>query len=247
MDKDEQAFLANYNPDQYKRPSVTADIVVFTLDRDNDLNILLIKRKGHPFKDCWAIPGGFLEVDEESVDETASRELYEETGIKDVYLKQLYTFSNPDRDPRTHVVSVAYTALVPKQQLSIQAGDDAKEARLFKIQYDIEGMKFISDDITISETMLAFDHKDIIRTAIMRIRGRIDYEPDAFELLRDKNEFTIYELKRIYESIKNTTLNTANFRKSFIRNYVNTGICIDLNKKRTDTGKRAAELYKYNN
>lgn len=246
MDIQEKDFLTNYKPSEYKRPSVTADVVVFTLDGDNDLNILLIKRNGFPFKDHWAIPGGFLNVDEESVDETAVRELYEETGIKDVFLKQLYTFSDPNRDPRMHVISVAYTALVPKNQLSVKAGDDAKDARLFKIKYDIDGIRFISNDIVLSEDMLAFDHKEIIRTAIMRIRGRIDYEPDAFELLKDKSEFTIYELKRIYESIKNTTLDTANFRKSFIRNYVNTGVCTPLNKKCEDTGCRAATLYKYN-
>lgn len=245
MSNEEKDFIKAYDASKYKRPSVTADIVIFTLDEDDDLNILLIKRKDYPFKDYWAIPGGFLQAEEESVDETAKRELYEETGIRDVFLKQLYTFSKPDRDPRTHVISVAYTALVPKSKLSIKAGDDAKDARLFKIKYDIDGIKFINNEITISENNLAFDHSEIIRTAITRIRGRIDYESDAFSLLKDKEAFTIYELKKIYESIKNKTLDTANFRKSFIRNYVNTGICVDLGYKREDTGKRAAELYKY--
>ncbi len=246
MDKGEKEFLDNFRAEDYKRPSVTADIVIFTLDEDNDLNILLINRKGYPFKDHWALPGGFLQVDEESTDETAERELYEETGIKNIFLKQLYTFSKPDRDPRTHVISVAYTALIPKSKLTIKAGDDAKDARLFKIKYDIDGINFANSDLTITEKDLAFDHKEIIRTAITRIRGRIDYEPDAFELLKDKSEFTIYELKCIHESIKNETLDTANFRKSFIRNYVNTGFCVDLGRKCKNTGKRAAELYAVN-
>ncbi len=243
MDKGEKEFLDNFRAEDYKRPSVTADIVIFTLDEDNDLNILLINRKGYPFKDHWALPGGFLQVDEESTDETAERELYEETGINNVFLKQLYTFSKPDRDPRTHVISVAYTALIPKSKLTIKAGDDAKDARLFKIKYDIDGINFTNSDLTLTEKDLAFDHKEIIRTAITRIRGRIDYEPDAFELLKDKSEFTIYELKCIHESIKNETLDTANFRKSFIRNYLNTGFCVDLGRKCKNTGKRAAELY----
>lgn len=242
---EEEKFIKSYNADEYKRPSVTADVVIFTLDEEDDLNILLIKRNGFPYKDHWAIPGGFLEVDEESVDDTAKRELFEETGVKDIFLKQLYTFSNPDRDPRTHVISVAYTALVPKSQLTIKAGDDAKDAKLFKIKYDIDGITFIHNNITITEKQLAFDHAKIIRTAIVRIRGRIDYEPDAFQLLKNKEEFTIHELKRIYESIKNKTLDTANFRKFFIRNYVNTGVVRDLNRKRSDTGKRPAELYQY--
>ncbi len=246
MDKGEKEFLDNFRAEDYKRPSVTADIVIFTLDEDNDLNILLINRKGYPFKDHWALPGGFLQVDEESTDETAERELYEETGINNVFLKQLYTFSKPDRDPRTHVISVAYTALIPKSKLTIKAGDDAKDARLFKIKYDIDGINFTNSDLTLTEKDLAFDHKEIIRTAITRIRGRIDYEPDAFELLKDKSEFTIYELKCIHESIKNETLDTANFRKSFIRNYLNTGFCVDLGRKCKNTGKRAAELYAVN-
>ena len=246
MDKGEKEFLDNFRAEDYKRPSVTADIVIFTLDEDNDLNILLINRKGYPFKDHWALPGGFLQVDEESTDETAERELYEETGIKNIFLKQLYTFSKPDRDPRTHVISVAYTALIPKSKLTIKAGDDAKDARLFKIKYDIDGINFTNSNLTLTEKDLAFDHKEIIRTAITRIRGRIDYEPDAFELLKDKSEFTIYELKCIHESIKNETLDTANFRKSFIRNYLNTGFCVDLGRKCKNTGKRAAELYAVN-
>ena len=243
MNNDEHVFLQKYREEDYKRPSVTADIVVFTLDEDNDLNLLLIKRRTYPFKDCWAVPGGFLKANEESAEEAAARELREETGIQNVYLKQLYTFSRPDRDPRTHVISVAFTALIPKAKLTITAGDDAGDAQLFKIKYDINGILFLAPDITISKQNLAFDHKEIIRMALTRIRGRIDYEPDAFELLRDRSEFTIYELKRIYESIKNETLNTANFRKSFQRNYLNTGYCIDLNRKSKNTGKRTAELY----
>ncbi len=247
MSDEEKEFIKNYKADAYERPSVTADIVVFTLDDEDDLNILLIKRNGFPYKDHWAIPGGFLEVGKESIDDTAKRELYEETGldIDNIYLKQLYTFGNPDRDPRTHVISVAYTALIPKSQLTISAGDDASDAKLFKIRYDVNGMLFVSDEVTISEDKLAFDHATIIRTAVTRIRSRIDYEPDAFNLLKDKTEFTIYELKRIYESIKNTELDTANFRKSFTRNYVNTGIVTDLNRKRTETGKKPTELYSY--
>lgn len=247
ISEEEREFIRQYRADAYERPSVTADIVVFTLDEEDALNILLIQRKGFPYKDHWAIPGGFLDVNRESIDDTARRELMEETGLAldSSCLRQLYTFGRPDRDPRTHVVSVAYTALIPKAQLTIRAGDDARDARLFRIRYDISGMLFESDGLTIGESQLAFDNAEMIRTAITRIRGRIDYEPDAFWLLKDRSEFTIYELKRIYESIKNTELDTANFRKSFIRNYVNTGRVIDLQRKRRETGKKPTELYAY--
>ena len=240
----EREFLANYDASKYERPSVTADIVIFTLDDEDDLNILLIQRGGFPYKYFWAIPGGFLNVGKESIDDAAARELKEETNVDNVYLKQLYTFGDLDRDPRTTVVSVAYMALVPKQMLNIKAGDDAQDARLFKIKYEVDGLLFINDKTQICEKDLAFDHAKIIKMAIPRLRNRIDYEDDAFNLLKNKEEFTISELKKIYETIKNEKINLPNFRKAFLRNYVDTGKVLDLNKTTTTKG-RSARLYKY--
>ena len=240
--KEEKEFLEQYDVTQFERPSVTADIVIFTLDDADELNILLIKRGGFPYKDCWAIPGGFLEAGKESIDEAAARELRTETNIDDVYLKQLYTFGDLGRDPRTTVISVAYTALVPKHMLDIKAGDDAQDARLFKIKYDVNGIVFTNDGLTITESDLAFDHNEIIRMAITRLRNRIDYEDDAFSLLKNKNEFTISELKRIHETIKNRSLDLPNFRKTFLRDYVSSGKVKDLGKTVVSKGK-PARLY----
>jgi 8-oxo-dGTP diphosphatase len=244
ISKEEKEFLEQYDVTKFERPSVTADIVIFTLDSSDELNILLIKRGGFPYKDCWAIPGGFLEAGKESIDEAAARELRTETNIDNVYLKQLYTFGDPGRDPRTTVLSVAYTALVPKHKLNIKAGDDAKEAKLFTIKYDVNGIIFTNGNKVITESDLAFDHAEIIKMAITRLRNRIEYEDDAFNLLKDKNEFTISELKRIHETIKNKSLDLPNFRKSFLRDYVATGKVIDLNKTLISKGK-PARLYKY--
>ena len=244
ISKEEKEFLEQYDVTKFERPSVTADIVIFTLDSSDELNILLIKRGGFPYKDCWAIPGGFLEAGKESIDEAAARELTTETNIDNVYLKQLYTFGDPGRDPRTTVLSVAYTALVPKHKLNIKAGDDAKEAKLFTIKYDVNGIIFTNGNKVITESDLAFDHAEIIKMAITRLRNRIEYEDDAFNLLKDKNEFTISELKRIHETIKNKSLDLPNFRKSFLRDYVATGKVIDLNKTLISKGK-PARLYKY--
>lgn len=241
----EQEFLKNYDVSEYPRPSVTADIVIFTMSEHMKLSILLIQRRDYPYKDCWALPGGFMQANKESVDQTAERELSEETGIEGIYLKQLATFSKPDRDPRTHVVSVAYTALVPRNKLRFQAGDDARDARLFEIDYDINGLRLKSKNMTIYQNDLAFDHAEIIKTGIIRLRNRIDYEPDAFELLEDKQEFTAFELKQIYDAIKNTNLNNANFRKSFTRNYVNKGIVEKLDTIKTEAGARPATAYKF--
>ena len=242
--KEEKLFLDKYDASKYERPSLTTDIVILTLDASDELNILLIKRGAYPYKDKWAIPGGFLAAGKESVDEAAARELKSETNIDNVYLKQLYTFGNPGRDPRTTVISVAYTALVPKHMLNIKAGDDAEDAKLFTIKYDVNGIIFENENTVITEDDLAFDHAEIIKMAITRLRNRIDYEDDAFNLLRNKNEFTISELKRIYETIKNRSLDLPNFRKTFLRDYVSTGKVIDLNKTETSKGK-PARLYKY--
>ena len=241
---EEKAFLEEYDASKFERPSVTTDIVILTLDASDELNILLIKRGEYPYKDRWAIPGGFLAAGKESIDEAAARELKSETNIDNVYLKQLYTFGNPGRDPRTTVISVAYTALVPKYMLDIKAGDDAEDAKLFTIKYDVNGIIFTNENTVITENDLAFDHAEIIKMAITRLRNRIDYEDDAFNLLRDKNEFTISELKRIYETIKNRSLDLPNFRKTFLRDYVSTGKVIDLNRTEVSKGK-PARLYKY--
>lgn len=244
LSEEEKDFLEHYNADAYPKPSVTADIVTFTLDETDHLSILLIKRGGFPYKDHWALPGGFLEVDQESVTETARRELYEETGVKDVSLRQLYTFSEPGRDPRMHVVSVAYIALVPKGKLQFQAGDDASAAELFQISYDLEGMTFRNGRTVITEKELAFDHAGIVRMAIKRLRGRISYEPDAFWLLQDRHEFTISELKAVYESIRNEKMDVGNFRKAFFRDFLGNGRVVALEKKRPGKKKPAA-LYDY--
>lgn len=241
ISKEEMEFLQNYDPDKYAKPSVTADVVTLTVNEDDHLCILLIKRGGYPYKGKWALPGGFMMTDEESVTQAAKRELFEETGVQDVNLRQLYTFSDPDRDPRMHVVSVAYTALIPKGSIRVRAGDDAWEAQFFQIGYDVDGMIFQSPNVTIREEDLAFDHKKIIRMAIKRLRSRIKYEPDAFWLLKNKKEFAISELKAIHETILNEKLDLANFRKAFFRDYVDTGRVVALNKK--SQSKRPAMLY----
>ena len=224
--KEQEKVSKKYDSEKYEKPSVTADVVVFTVDEDNDLNILLVKRKNYPFKDCWAIPGGFLEANKESIEETAARELYEETGIRisdGIDLRQLITLGNPDRDPRTHVVSVIYTALIPKGMLKIKAGDDAQDAKLFKLSFNDDGIHYVADDIMVLDEELAFDHNFIINTAVERLRGRLNYTTDAFSLLKDKSNFTVYELQKIHETIGNTSLDRSNFRKMFIREFINTG------------------------
>lgn len=130
----EKEFLAQYRPGDYERPSVTVDILIFAVDQDGEeAELLLVRRKNHPCIGQWAIPGGFVNLDE-SLEEAAARELLEETGLNHICLEQLYTWGDVKRDSRTRVISVSYMAVVPKNQLVPQAGDDAKEARWFQVR-----------------------------------------------------------------------------------------------------------------
>jgi len=241
--EDERVFLENYDPNKYEKPSVTTDITVFTISEDNELSVLLIKRGGYPYKDKWAIPGGFVKIDE-SVDESARRELKEETNLDNFAIEQFGTFGEVDRDPRMRVISVAYMAFVPKNALSIKAGDDASDAKLFKIHIDLDGINFVSGNLTIKESDLAFDHADIIRTAIKRLRNRIDYTEDAFKLLKNPKSFTIYELKKIYETVKGQKEDSANFRRTFYRKYLKTNIVEETGEITENSGHRDAKLYR---
>lgn len=140
----EREFLEQYRAGNYERPSVAADMVIFTVtDRESDdygklaekeLRILLIRRGGHPCLGQWALPGGFIQPDETG-EQAAARELYEETGVADVYLEQLYTVTDPGRDPRTWVMSSSYMALIDSSRFQIKAGDDADDAAWFTVSY----------------------------------------------------------------------------------------------------------------
>jgi 8-oxo-dGTP diphosphatase len=193
--QNEQDFIKNYNPEDYDRPSVTVDIVIFTV-KDNDFKVLLIKRKAPPFAGMWAIPGGFIGINE-SLEGAAMRELHEEAGVKDVYLEQLYTFGDPERDPRTRVITVTYFALVQGSQVKeLQAGTDATDAAWFSL-YDLPP--------------LAFDHSQILKYAYDRVRSKLDYTNIAFQFLPEK--FTLTELQRVYEIVAGEKLDKRNFRK----------------------------------
>ncbi|HEY8365266.1 MAG TPA: NUDIX domain-containing protein [Haloplasmataceae bacterium] len=142
----EKEFLKNYDPSKYARPSVTVDTLVYTVMNEEIDNyrklpkkvfkVLLIKRKEHPFKDYWAIPGGFVNMDED-LETAAKRELKEETNIDNIYLEQLYTYGDVNRDPRTRVISCCYLSLIDSTGIKVEANDDAKEVRWFEIKYKL--------------------------------------------------------------------------------------------------------------
>ena len=211
-----------YDPNQYEHPSVSVDVVIFTL-RGQDLQVLLVRRKHPPFAGYWAIPGGFVRM-EESLESAALRELEEETGVRDVYIEQLYTFGDPDRDPRTRVITVAYFALVPETGLPpLHAGDDAADAQWWSM-YDLPS--------------LAFDHAQILDYALTRLRYKLEYSAVGFELLPKK--FTLSELQLAYEVILGEKLDRGNFRKK-LRN----AAVVEPTQEYCDTGGRPARLYRF--
>ncbi len=177
---------------KYPHPSVTTDCVIFGFDGSR-LKVLLVERGVEPFKGKWALPGGFLRMDE-SAEQGALRELQEETGLKTAYIKQFHTFTDPDRDPRERVITIAYYALVRLQD--VVAGDDAARAEWFAL-----------DEVP----SLAFDHDRILRTALQEIRRQIHFEPVGFELLPP--EFTVKELQLLYEAILDVKFDRRNFYK----------------------------------
>jgi 8-oxo-dGTP diphosphatase len=179
---------------EYPHPAVTTDIVIFTI-REEQLKLLLIKRGGAPFKGKWALPGGFVGPDED-LEESAMRELEEETGVSGVYLEQLYTFGKPNRDPRERVITVAYYALIPSDRLQLRAATDAEAVGWFAM-----------DDLP----PLAFDHKEIVAMAHKRLVAKLDYSTIAFQFMPEK--FTLSELQSVYEIILGAPLDKRNFRK----------------------------------
>lgn len=190
---------ASYSYD-YPRPSVTVDIILFTFHEDR-LKVLLIRRSHAPFADRWALPGGFVNIDED-LEEAARRELNEETNVSDVYLEQLYTFGDPDRDPRGRVITVAYFALLSNDQvnqLQIRGASDAGKAAWWDIYALPE---------------LAFDHARILHYAVQRLRWKLEWTALGFLLL--PAEFTLSELQRVYETVLHEPLDKRNFRRKML-------------------------------
>lgn len=207
---------------KYPRPALTVDTVIFGLDvKDYTLQVLLVERAQQPFKGKWAIPGGFVDPGE-SVDDAARRELEEECGVKNVFLEQLYTFGDPDRDPREHVVTIAYVALVNINDHKVKAGSDASKAEWFPVS---------------RLPKLAFDHRKILKMAIERIQSKVRYRPIAFELLPKK--FTLTQLQNVYETVLEKRFDKRNFRKKM----QSLGILKDLGQTQTKVTHRAAKLY----
>jgi 8-oxo-dGTP diphosphatase len=207
---------------EFARPALTVDVVVFALGQD-DLQVMLIERDLAPFAGQWALPGGFVRIDE-TLDDAARRELEEETGLSDIFLEQLYTFGELNRDPRERTVTVAYYALVNLEGHDVRASADARSAGWFPV-----------GDLP----RLAFDHEAILTAARERLRGKVRYQPIGFELLPE--QFTLRQLQRLYEVILDRELDKRNLRKKIL----SMGVVKETRETEKGVAHRAARLYRF--
>lgn len=233
----QEEFLTWYKQQEkpkYVTPSLTVDMVLMCYSRQDDqLKVLLIKRKGHPYKDSWALPGGFVQSDE-STGQSVLRETKEETGV-DISMQnieQLHTFSTPDRDPRGWVVTVSYLAFIGEEPLT--AGDDAQDVRWFSLKRQDSKLELSNEDILITLDLttgessgpdqLAFDHSEIILRAFKRILNKMDHEPQVLQVLG--NDFTITEARKVFAKflgVDYRSIDHSNLKKSLLHFLHETG------------------------
>ena len=206
----------------YETPLVTVDIVLFTVIQ-NRLKVLLIQRRQPPFEHMWAIPGGFIHTGE-TLEQAASRRLFEETTAENIYLEQLGSFGDPDRDPRARVITVAYYALISAEKLHLEAHANAEDVGWFNVNELPE---------------LAFDHREIVEKALQKLRYHLEDSSVAFQLLPEK--FTLTELQRVYELILGKTLDKRNFRKKILAS----DVLKDIGETKMEGYHRPAQLYAF--
>lgn len=265
---DEELFLSTYNIEDYERPSVTADVAAFMIrstdegsyrrNPDNKLSLLLIRRGEHPFKNAWALPGGFLKANE-TIEECAFREITGETGIQPAALMPFAVFSECDRDPRGRVISHAFVSIISEDSVKATGGDDAIDAKWFDITFeqDKDGLyrlelangrivlsaalrekahRFGKSEFEIADSKdLAFDHAKIIAAALTVLRNEARNFEIIFDFLPEK--FTLTSLQRVQETIMNISVLPANFRRK-VADYV-----IETDEYTSGAGHRPAKLF----
>jgi 8-oxo-dGTP diphosphatase len=238
---DEAEYLERYDPTAFERPSVAIDLVLMSVV-DGVPAVLLIQRGEHPFRGCWALPGGFVGIGE-SLDDAARRVLAAKAQMADAYVEQLYTFGAVDRDPRMRIISVAYFALLPADRFAaaLKGAPDLTLARLTVPRSEEAGGSVEVRDADGERIELAFDHEVILGVAMLRLRGKIDYSGVGFALLPER--FTLRALQDVHEAILGMSLNKPAFR----RRMLDRGWLVPTGERETGASFRPAELYRYRN
>ncbi|MBI1850672.1 MAG: NUDIX domain-containing protein [Planctomycetes bacterium] len=236
---EERAFLAAYDAAAFPHPSVAVDVAVMSV-ADGALHTLLVQRGDHPQKGRLALPGGFVGV-KESLDAAAARVLAIKTGLRDLFLEQLYTFGDVGRDPRTRVITVAYYALVDRARV-LRARPEQGAMVFARIDVPWKGEAggpVRALDAEGRELPLAFDHADILGVVVKRLRGKLGYVPIGYELL--PRRFALRQLQEIHEAVLGRKLNKDSFRRSVVAS----GLVAPTRELEHDVPYRPAELYRY--
>ena len=216
---------------------VSVDDLILTV-REGSLNLLLSRRPEPPFAGCWALPGKLV-AREDSAEATARRLLLEMLPVRGVFLEQLYTFTELDRDPRGRVISIAYLAAAPWARLEPVLRPDDRERRLFSVSLangelsltDGEGLRLAGGD-------LPFDHGRIIETGVQRLRGKIDYTDIAFHFLNDSRAFTLGELQTVFEAVLEKAVDGSNFRRAIQNRYEEAGRIVQTERAQAPGRRR---------
>lgn len=199
----EADFLKGYDPSEFIRPNASVDTVIFTV-HEKTLKVLLVKREHHPFKDMWSLVGGFIDVEnDETIEDTAKRKLFEKTGVKTPYLEQYCTIGNKSRDPRLWSLTTIYFALLPYSSISLQLGEGAVDIKWFNV----------SNDGKVSQK-LAFDHQKILKGCFERLQQKISYT--SLPLFLMPEEFSLTELQETYEVLLGRELEAKSFRRRIL-------------------------------
>jgi 8-oxo-dGTP diphosphatase len=236
---EEHEFLAGYDVSKFERPSVAVDVSLLAV-RDGRLVTWVVRRSEHPHRARWALPGGFVRM-RESLQDAAARVLAQKSGVRDVFLEQLFSFGAPDRDPRTRVISVAYYALIDVKRLEAHAsqrGADVCVADL-EVPWAEETGGPVDASVHGKAIRLAFDHADQLGMAVKRLRGKLAYAPIGFQLL--SAQFTLRELQLIHEAVLGRSLNKDSFRRKMLAS----GQLEATGEYQSEVDHRPAELYRF--
>ena len=237
--EEEREFLRQYDASRYERCSVAVDVSLLAV-RESKLVTWLVRRAEHPHRGRWSLPGGFVRM-RESLHDSAARVLADKSGVRNVYLEQLYSFGAPDRDPRTRVISVAYYALVDVRRLEALArerGDEVCIAEL-DIPWEQETGGPVETHLDQQRLKLAFDHAEQLGMAVKRIRGKLAYAPIGFQLLPE--QFTLRDLQLVHEAVLDRALNKDSFRRKML----GSGQLEATGEYQSEVDHRPAELYRF--
>jgi len=223
---------------------VAVDLLIMTV-REGRLGILLSRRTQAPCRDCWALPGRLMAL-EESAEATAEMLLAEMLPIGNVYMEQLFTFSAVNRDPRGRVISVAYLVIVPWERLERRLAQPEMKLQCFTVCPGLETLRLSSSGAEVYGEQLAFDHGEMILTGVKRLRGKITYSELAFHFLHRPDAFSLPQLQTVFEAVLEETLDKSNFRRGILARYETTGRIRQTEDIQKQGRGRPAVLYQYN-